>query len=202
MATRIIWSGFGIALIVTVLAVVQSPHAAAQTITVVPPIKLAPPCGKQSKQATLGRCLYLAAKAFRDNHVMTKWPGTECPGQPHTTHWFGHCACAASVQQVIKAATSRQIGTWGVDSFDAYYETGLPFGRINVVPDAKALPGDIIIWYTTDRSEGHIGFCATKKCTQTWSNSSALGSFAPTAHSISLDGYYPQHFIWRPGHIS
>jgi hypothetical protein len=193
--------GLVMVLSVSALAVAVRAPSSAQSITVSPPIKLAKPCGAQLKQTQLGTCLFLAAKAFRDKGVVTKWPGTECPGQPHTMQWFGHCACAASVQQVIKVATSREIGNWGVDSFDNYYETGLPFGRIKLVPEAKALPGDIIIWYTMDRSEGHIGFCATPKCTQTWSNSSALGRFAPVSHSISLDGYYPQHFIWRPVHI-
>lgn len=148
-------------------------------------------------QGALINCLFDSAVKFRNQP--TKWRGTECPGQPNTLQYWGHCACAAAASVVMMIGTRLKVGYINVDQFYATAKHGAFGGAI--VPDAKARKGDIILWYSKDEQEAHIGFCATAGCTLTWSNSSYYGKFAPVAHSISLDGYYPIHYIWDPVHI-
>jgi hypothetical protein len=144
---------------------------------------------------SLVQCFYKSAAAFR-NHS-TKWRGTQCPGQSNL--YWGNCACAAAASVVILNATLTSLGFINVDEFEAAAKRGTYGGGF--VPDARAQPGDVVLWYSADRAEAHIGFCATDKCVKTWSNSSSRGMFAPIEHSISLDGYYPIHEIWEPVHL-
>jgi hypothetical protein len=142
-------------------------------------------------------CFYRAATLFR-NHA-TKWRGTECPGQSSVYAHWGHCACAAVASIVIMNASLVNLAMINVDEFRSLANSGKYGGSL--VEDKSAVPGDVILWYSNDLSEGHIGFCATKKCKSTWSNSSSLGTFAPESHSIDFDGFYPRHFIWHPQHL-
>lgn len=145
----------------------------------------------------LVECFYKSALAFRKHS--TKWRGTQCP--PHTSSYrnWGHCACAAAVSVVIMNATRSNLGIINVDVYNTLARSNKLGGGF--VSDQHARQGDVILWYSNDYSEAHIGFCATNGCTQTWSNSSSRGVFAPVVHTIDLDGYYPQHFIWQPEHL-
>jgi hypothetical protein len=145
--------------------------------------------------SSLVQCVFESASAFRNQN--TKWRGTECPGQ--SSAYWGHCACAAAVSVVILNATLKDLGFINVDQFEDVAKVGKYGGGF--VPDAKARPGDVILWYSADRGEGHVGICATTGCTRTWSNSSSHGTFAPVDHSISFDNFYPIHEIWEPRHL-
>jgi hypothetical protein len=147
---------------------------------------------------SLVQCFYKGAVLFK-RHT-TKWQGTQCPGQ--SSAYVGHCACAAAVSVIIMNATHYALNFINVDQFFALANRGTAGGGLlPKAAEASAKPGDIILWYTNDRSEEHVGFCAAPGCVTTWSNSSALGVFAPVSHSISLDNYYPQHRIWEPVHL-
>lgn len=150
------------------------------------------PC---EQDASLEAKLFDAAAAFRGQS--TSWPGTGCYGHPD-----GWCACAAAVRQIVFNATQTWAGNYSVDSWLSFAQTGSPYGG-RAVPDALAIPGDIIIWFTDPNltDDEHIGFCASTQCTSTWSNSSRSAVFAPADGGITNFGEYPYHLIWEPGHI-
>lgn len=154
------------------------------------------PCPTPFQGELLAR-LFSAASSYIGHN--TKFPGTNCPGHPNTYEWWGHCACAKSVSEIIKNATGYDFDYYSVDQYFAAAQSGKYGGGL--VPDTDAVPGSIIMWYSNDHSEAHIGFCAVKGCSETLSNSSTQGVFAPEMHDISLDGYYPLHYIWNPTHI-
>lgn len=154
--------------------------------------------------------LYQAALSFAG--TSTAWAGTQCndgtlvsspePSVPGTD-WYGNCACAASVQRIFQMATGQTIGTWSVDSWYGFATSNAYGGTI--IPDAIAVPGDVIIWYSSPSyaasSEAHIGFCASVGCDVTMSNSSSKAEFAPSDSNINLGGYYNYHIIWDPQHV-
>jgi hypothetical protein len=132
--------------------------------------------------------LYQAANNFRGTD--TCWALTNC----------GQDACAAAVQRIVQIVTNTVIGSYSVDDWRNLALSGAYGGKI--VPAAQARRGAIIIWpQQQDPVLGHMGFCATDGCTQTWSNSSSTHKFAPQTWGLYFDGTYTTYLIWEPSHI-
>jgi hypothetical protein len=159
------------------------------------PLPSASPCPNSSAAPLNGDLLHriwMAASAFRG--TPTNWPGTQCGGSPVAPpDHLGNCSCAAAVQQIIKIVTGQTIGNYSVDSFATIASSGQYGGTI--VPASMARAGAIIIWPT------HIGICANDTCSQTWSNSSSLSTFAPYTSDITFGGAFSTWTIWEPSHI-
>lgn len=87
----------------------------------------------------------------------------------------GNEACMAAVNQVIMNAGYPPIGPgpYGTN----YIPTAVVSGRMQQIPQAMTVPGDLVVTHSRDEVDWHIGVCETYGCTSVLSNASSVCRF-------------------------